>query len=207
MIRVLAVDDHAVVRSGVELALAGYDDLEFAGSARSGEEAVVLAGVTQPDVVLMDLEMPGMDGIEATRRIITAHPDTRVVILTAFSDRPRVLRALDAGACGYLLKDAEPEEVVAAVRAAAAGQAPLAPKAAASVLVELRARQPGDELTRREGEVLALLTEGLANKAIADRLRISERTVKAHVSAVLRTLGVADRTQAALWAERHGMRQ
>jgi len=205
VIRVLVADDHAVVRAGVELALTGHDDVELTASVSSGAEAVALARERNPHVVLMDLEMPGLDGIEATRQIVRARAETRVVILTAFSDRPRVLRALDAGACGYLLKDVEPDDLVAAVRAAAAGDAPLAPKAAASVLVELRERHPSDELTRREAEVLALLGEGLPNKAIAGRLRISERTVKAHVSAVLRTLGVADRTQAALWAERHGI--
>jgi len=205
VIRVLIADDHAVVRAGVELALSGHDDLELAGAARSGTEAVALTSEREPDVVLMDLEMPGLDGIEATRQIVSARPETRVVILTAFSDQPRVLRALIAGACGYLLKDVEPEDLVAAVRAAAAGEAPLAPKAAASVLVRLRERQPGDELTERKAEVLALLAQGLPNKAIAERLRISERTVKAHVTAVFRALGVADRTQAALWAERHGM--
>jgi DNA-binding NarL/FixJ family response regulator len=205
VIRVLIADDHAVVRSGVEQALSGHDDVELAGSASSGPEAISLARRQEPQVVLMDLEMPGMDGIEATRRILADRSETRVVVLTAFSDRPRVLRALDAGACGYMLKDAEPEELVAAVRAAAAGDAPLAPKAAASVLVERQERRPGEELTRREREVLALLAEGLPNKLIADRLRISERTVKAHVSAVFRTLGLSDRTQAALWAERHGV--
>jgi DNA-binding NarL/FixJ family response regulator len=205
VIRVLIADDHAVVRTGVEQALTDHDDVELVGSAGSGPEAVTLAREQEPQVVLMDLEMPGMDGIEATRQIIAARAETRVVVLTAFSDRPRVLRALDAGACGYLLKDAEPEELVAAVRAAAAGEAPLAPKAAASLLVERSERQPVEELTRREEEVLALLAEGLPNKVIADRLRISERTVKAHVSAVLRALGVVDRTQAALWAERHGI--
>ena len=142
MIRVLIADDHAVVRSGVEQALTGHADLRLAGSSGSGPEAVTLAREQQPEVVLMDLEMPGMDGIEATRQIVAARAATRVVVLTAFSDRPRVLQALDAGACGYLLKDAEPEDLVAAVRAAAAGEAPLAPKAAASVLVERRERRP-----------------------------------------------------------------
>ncbi|HKP17161.1 MAG TPA: response regulator transcription factor [Gaiellaceae bacterium] len=205
MIRVLIADDHAVVRSGVEHALAGHADVELAGTAASGPEAVTLAREQEPEVVLMDLEMPGMDGIEATRQIVAERAETRVVVLTAFSDRPRVLRALDAGACGYLLKDAEPEDLVAAVRAAAAGEAPLAPKAAASVLVERRERRPADDLTEREREVLGLIAEGLPNKLIANRLRISERTVKAHVSAVLRRLGVDDRTQAAVWANRHGL--
>jgi DNA-binding NarL/FixJ family response regulator len=167
VIRVLIADDHAVVRTGVEQALTDHDDVELVGSAGSGPEAVTLAREQEPQVVLMDLEMPGMDGIEATRQIIAARAETRVVVLTAFSDRPRVLRALDAGACGYLLKDAEPEELVAAVRAAAAGEAPLAPKAAASLLVERSERQPVEELTRREEEVLALLAEGLPNKVIA----------------------------------------
>jgi DNA-binding NarL/FixJ family response regulator len=205
VIRVLIADDHAIVRAGVEQALLGHDDVVLTGAAASGSEAVALALEHRPDVILMDLEMPGMDGIEATGRIVAERAETRVVVLTAFSDRPRVLRALDAGACGYLLKDAEPEDLVAAVRSAAAGEAPLAPKAAASVLVERRERRPADELTDREREVLALLAQGLPNKLIADRLDITERTVKAHVSAVFRALGVVDRTQAALWAERHGL--
>ena len=201
MIRVLVADDH----SGVERALAGHDDVELAGSAGSASEAVALAHEHQPQVVLMDLEAPGMDGIEATRQIVADNAKTRVVVLTAFSDQPRVLRALAAGACGYLLKDAEPEDLVSAVRAAAAGEVPLAPEAAASVLVERRERRSLERLSRREREVLALLAEGLPNKAIAERLWITERTVKTHVTAILRALEVTDRTEAALWAERHGV--
>jgi DNA-binding NarL/FixJ family response regulator len=205
MIRVLIADDHALVRAGIEQTLYGIEGVELVGSARGGADAVELALERRPDVVLMDLEMPEVDGIEATRRIVDACPGARVVVLTAFSDRPRILRALDAGASGYLLKDAEPEELLAGVRAAAAGDAPLDPKAARPVLVERRERQPADELTEREREVLVLLAGGLANKQIARRLAISEKTVKAHLTSVFRRIGVFDRTQAALWAERHGL--
>jgi DNA-binding NarL/FixJ family response regulator len=205
MIRVLIADDHALVRAGIEQTLDGIEGLELVGSARGGAHAVELALERRPDVVLMDLEMPEVDGIEATRRIVDSCPGARVVVLTAFSDRPRILRALDAGASGYLLKDAEPEELLAGVRAAAAGDAPLDPKAARTVLVERRERQPAEELTEREREVLFLLAGGLANKQIARRLAISEKTVKAHLTSVFRRIGVFDRTQAALWAERHGL--
>jgi DNA-binding NarL/FixJ family response regulator len=205
VIRVLVADDHALVRAGIEQVLAGRDDIDLVGSAAGGAEAVALATERAPDVVLMDLQMPGVDGIAAIRRLAAERPRTRVVVLTAFSDRPRILEALDAGAAGYLLKDAAPEEVLAGIRAAAAGDAPLDPKAARTILSELRERQPADELTEREQEVLRLVARGLANKQIARTLQISEKTVKAHLTSVFRTIGVFDRTQAALWAERHGL--
>ena len=205
IIRVLLADDHAIVRAGIEQALRSFEDVELVGSAPSGAEAVTLAAERRPDVVLMDLQMPEVDGIEATRLIVDACPATRVVVLTAFSDRTRILDALDAGASGYLLKDADPDELLAGIRAAAAGGAPLAPMAARAVLVERRERQPTDELTDREREVLVLVAEGLSNKLIARRLDITEKTVKAHLTSAFRRIGVFDRTQAALWAERHGL--
>lgn len=204
MIRILLAEDHAVVRAGVEGLLANAEDIEVVGAATDGEEAVALATELSPDVVLIDLSMPRLDGIEATKRILAARPETRVVVLTAFSDRDRILGALDAGALGYLLKDAVPEELLGAVRAAARGEAPLAPKAASAVLAA-RAAHRNAELTEREQEVLALVAEGLPNKLIARRLEISEKTVKAHLTRVFERIGVSDRTQAALWAQRHGI--
>jgi DNA-binding NarL/FixJ family response regulator len=203
VIRVLLAEDHAVVRSGLLQLLGGIDEFEVVGAAAGGEEAVALAAEHRPDVVLMDLEMPGIDGIEATRRIRGANESVNVVVLTAFSDRQRILDAIDAGAVGYLLKDAEPEELIRGLRAAARGESPLAPKAA-QALVAARAEQQTDpELTPREREVLALLADGLPNKLIARRLDISEKTVKAHLTNIFQRIGVTDRTQAALWAQKH----
>jgi DNA-binding NarL/FixJ family response regulator len=203
MIRVLLAEDHAVVRGGLLQLLGDIDDFEVVGAATGGEEAVTLAAEHKPDVVLMDLEMPGIDGIEATRRIREADPGVNVVVLTAFSDRGRILSAIDAGAVGYLLKDAEPDELIRGLQAAARGESPLAPKAA-QALVAARAEQQTDpELTPREQEVLALLADGLPNKLIARRLDISEKTVKAHLTNIFHRIGVTDRTQAALWAQRH----
>ena len=202
MIRVVIAEDHAVVRSGLVQLLAAVDDVDVVGVAAGGEDAVVQAAEQRPDVVLMDLEMPDMDGIEATRRIRRNDPTVNVVVLTAFSDRQRILDAIDAGAVGYLLKDAEPEELVRGLAAAARGESPLAPKAA-QALVAARAEQSSDpELTPREREVLDLLADGLPNKLIARRLEISEKTVKAHLTNVFQRIGVTDRTQAALWAQR-----
>jgi DNA-binding NarL/FixJ family response regulator len=203
VIRVLLAEDHAVVRGGLLQLLGDLDEMDVVGAATGGAEAVELAAEHQPDVVLMDLEMPGMDGIEATRRIRAADPEINVVVLTAFSDRGRILDAIDAGAVGYLLKDAEPDELIRGLQAAARGESPLAPKAA-QALVAARAEQQGDpELTPREREVLALLADGLPNKLIARRLDISEKTVKAHLTSIFQRIGVTDRTQAALWAQRH----
>jgi DNA-binding NarL/FixJ family response regulator len=203
MIRVLLAEDHAVVRGGLLQLLGDIDGFDVVGAAAGGEEAVKLAAEHKPDVVLMDLEMPGIDGIEATRRIRGADPDVNVVVLTAFSDRGRILDAIDAGAVGYLLKDAEPEELIRGLQAAARGESPLAPKAA-QALVAARAEQSSDpELTPREREVLALLADGLPNKLIARRLDISEKTVKAHLTNIFQRIGVTDRTQAALWAQKN----
>jgi len=204
MIRVLLAEDHPVVRAGLEGLLANAEDMEVTAAATDGEEAVSLATELAPDVVLIDLSMPRLDGIEATRRILSRRPQTHVVVLTAFSDRERILGALDAGALGYLLKDAAPEELLGAIRAAARGEAPLAPKAATEVLAA-RAGRRDAELSGREREVLALVAEGLPNKLIARRLEISEKTVKAHLTRVFERIGVSDRTQAALWAQRHGI--
>ena len=202
MIRVLLAEDHAVVRTGLLQLLNHIDTIEVVAAASGGEEAVALASEHHPDVVLMDLEMPGMDGIEATRRIRAAQPRVNVVVLTAFSDRGRILDAIDAGAVGYLLKDAEPEELVRGLEAAARGESPLDPKAA-HALVAARAERSDAELTPREREVLELLVDGLPNKLIARRLEISEKTVKAHLTNIFHRIGVSDRTQAALWAQRN----
>ncbi len=205
MIRVLIADDHAVVRTGLTQLVGTFDGVELVGAAANGEEAVALCAERDPDVVLMDLEMPVLDGIGATARITAEQPKVAVVVLTSFSDRERILRALDAGAVGYLLKDSEPEELARAIEAAARGDAPLDPRAAGALLSARRSAQPAQELSEREREVLLMVAEGLPNKLIARRLSISEKTVKAHLTSVYRTIGVTDRTQAALWAERNGL--
>jgi len=205
MIRVVLVDDHAVVRAGLAQLLASADDIDVVGEASDGEEAVRVAVDRGADVVLMDLSMPNVDGSEATRRLQAAAPDANVVVLTSFSDRERILDALDAGAVGYLLKDAEPDELVRGIRAAARGESPLAPKAAHAVLTARTDPPPAQQLTDREREVLGLLADGLPNKLIARRLGISEKTVKAHLTRVFQAIGVSDRTAAALWAQRQGI--
>jgi DNA-binding NarL/FixJ family response regulator len=202
VIRLLIADDHAVVRAGLAQLAATFQDVEVVASAGDGREAVELCAEHAPDVVLMDLEMPVLDGIAATAQIAS---ETRVLVLTSFADRERILRALDAGAVGYVLKDAEPAELAAAIRAAARGDVPLDPKAARVLLSARRGSSPSAELSDREREVLRHVAGGLPNKLIAARLGISEKTVKAHLTSVYRTIGVTDRTQAALWAERHGM--
>jgi DNA-binding NarL/FixJ family response regulator len=204
MIRVLAADDHPLALAGLRQLLGALDDIELVGAATGGEEAVHLAVEHEPDVVLMDLEMPGMDGIEATRAMLAQRPGTVVVVLTSFSDRERILAALDAGAVGYLLKDVQPDELARAIQAAAGGQAPLDPRAARELLAGRRI-PAAPALTAREEEVLALVAEGMPNKLIARRLEISERTVKGHLTHVFERIGVTDRTQAALWAREHGL--
>ena len=202
--RVLLVDDHQLVRAGLSTLVASADDLEVVGEAADGSAAVEAAVLHRPDVVLMDLSMPVLDGVEATRQIADTMPDTKVVVLTSFSDRDRVTAALEAGAVGYLLKDCEPGELLAAVRAAALGHAPLDPRVAHALLPSRDRTAPAEpDLSPREREVLELVAEGLANKQIARRLGIAERTVKAHVGSVFRRIGVADRTSAALWARDH----
>ena len=206
MILVAIADDHRVVRVGLEQLLGTFDDVELVGAAAGGEEAVALCAAERPDVLLLDLAMPDLDGIAVTRRVAAEVPETRVVLFTSFSDRDGIVAALDAGAVGYLLKDAEPQDIHNAIRAAARGEAPLAPKAAAALLAERAPRASGTpELTGREREILALVLDGMANKQIARRLGISEKTVKGHLTNVFQRIGVTDRTQAAIWAERSGL--
>ncbi len=206
MIRVAIADDHRVVRVGLEQLLRTFDDVELVGAADGGIAAVDLCSATTPDVLLLDLSMPDLDGIGVTRRVGDVAPATRVVLFTSFSDREGIVGALDAGAIGYLLKDAEPDEIHAALRAAARGEAPLAPKAAAVLLSTRSERTPGEiELTPRERDVLSLVIDGYANKQIARRLGITEKTVKGHLTNLFQRIGVSDRTQAALWAERTGI--
>jgi DNA-binding NarL/FixJ family response regulator len=204
-IRVVIVDDHAVLRAGLEQLLGGEPDLEVVGKASEGAEAIGLVRSVRPDVVLMDLQMPGVDGVAATRQIV-AESLADVLVLTSYSDAERIVGALDAGALGYLLKDAEPEEVLRGIRAVARGESPINPRAARELLGARRTTSArAADLTSREREVLALVRQGLANKQIARRLGISERTVKAHLTSTFQRIGVTDRTQAALWAERNGV--
>lgn len=205
MIRVAVVDDHTIVRNGLVALLGAHADLEIVGAAGDGEAAVTLCVEQRPDVVLMDLSMPGVGGIEATRRIAAEAPGVQVVVLTSFMDRERIVEALSAGAIGYLLKDAEPEELIRGIHTAARGESPLDPRAARTMLGAQRAPDPLDVLTDREREVLVLVAEGLPNKQIGRRLEISEKTVKAHLTSIFRAIGVTDRMQAGLWARRHGL--
>jgi len=201
-VRVLVVDDHAMVRKGLVQLLTVVEGLEVVGEAAEGRSAVQAASELRPDVVLMDLQMPGLDGVGATREIVAAGT-AQVLVLTSFSDAERIVDALDAGAVGYMLKDAEPDDLVEAVRSVARGDSPLHPRVARQLL-SARARRPAAvTLTSREREVLELVRDGLANKQIARRLGISERTVKAHLTSTFQRIGVVDRTQAALWAERN----
>jgi DNA-binding NarL/FixJ family response regulator len=199
----LVVDDHVIVRSGLEQLLATADDIEIVATAADGEAALASLAEHDPDVVLMDLSMPGMDGVEATRRITSEHPGRRVLVLTSYSDRSRIMDALAAGADGYLLKHAEPDEIVLAIRSVHEGGSPLDPKAARVLLEARRAADTSTALTDREVEVLRLVQAGLSNKQIGRKLGIRERTVKAHLTRIFQRLGVADRTQAALWASRN----
>jgi len=204
MISVLLAEDHPVVRNGLVELLGSEPDIEIAAAVGDGAAAVAALDDNDPDIVLLDLTMPEMDGIEATRIVLEHRPDTRVVILTASADREQMLRAVDAGALGYLLKDASPTELIEGIRAASRGESPLDPKVARELLADRReTRAP--QLTDREREVLALVGEGLPNKLIARRLEISEKTVKAHLTRVFTEIGVTDRTQAALWARGHGI--
>ena len=202
-ITVAIVDDHELVRSGLESILSLYDDLELVGQARSGEAAVALCAARRPDVVLMDLIMPGMDGVAATELLLRRSPGTKVLALTSFSDSELIERALRAGAIGYLLKSVSGDELAAAIRRAHAGLSTLAPEAA-QVLIDAVTTPASDGvlLTAREREVLSLLTEGLTNAEIAARLYVSLSTVKTHVSSIIAKLGASTRTEAATIAVR-----
>jgi DNA-binding NarL/FixJ family response regulator len=210
-IRVFLVDDHRVVRSGVSAYLELVDDIEVIGEAGDGSEALERIALLEPesalpDVVLMDLLMPVMDGIDTTREIKSRWPAIEVVAMTSFVEEAKVRAALEAGAAGYLLKDADADQVAQAIRTAYAGQTHFDPTIARLLADSMRGpHRPGEDLTPREREVLGLLAEGAANRQIAETLVVSERTARTHVSAILSKLGLASRTQAALWAVREGL--
>jgi DNA-binding NarL/FixJ family response regulator len=203
MIRVAVVDDHAIVRTGLAQLLSTAPDIELVGMAEDGAAALDLIAAEGADVVLMDLSMPVMDGIQATRLIVERHPESRVVVLTSMSEHSRIVEALNAGADGYILKHAAPDELLNAIRAAHDGGVPLDPIAARAMLTKRQQPRPDAGLTDRERQVLHLVGDGLPNKQIARRLEISERTVKAHLTSIFQRIGVRDRTQAALWVERN----
>ncbi len=213
LIRVLLVDDHKVVRQGLQAFLSGESDIEVVAEASNGRQALdrlmaLHAEGLLPDVVLMDLMMEPIDGVQATREIRSRFADVEVVVITSFLEEERVQAALDAGASGYVLKDAEVDEIVGAVRAACRGELHLDPVVAKRLMRSMRAptgREPAAELTERELEILRLLAAGHSNKEIAAQLVISERTARTHVSNILGKLGLASRTQAALWAVREGL--
>jgi NarL family two-component system response regulator LiaR len=217
-ITVLIVDDHAVVRQGLRTFIDLQDDMQVVGEGADGAEAIELARQLQPDVVLLDLVMPTMSGVEATPQIIAASPHSRVLILTSFGEDAQVFPAIRAGAQGYLLKDIHPGDLVQAVREAYQGKVQLHPDIARKLMAAVAAASPSqtrpaesqaapglDQLTEREREVLKLIAEGLNNREIAESLIISEKTVKTHVSSILGKLGLEDRTQAAIWALKHGI--
>jgi DNA-binding NarL/FixJ family response regulator len=199
---VLIVDDHRLVRAGLRTLLAATADIEVVGEAGDGAAAIATAQTTEPDVVLMDLSMPVLDGVAATRAVLELLPPLRIVALTSFADHARVNEILAAGAIGYLLKDCSPEELLSAIRAAAEGHTPLDPRVAGALLPS-RQPDPAGLLSDRERAVLNLVATGMANKQIGRALGISERTVKVHVGNIFRRIGVADRTSAALWAKDH----
>ncbi len=200
LIRVMIVDDHPLVRQGLGQLLSGEQGFEVVAAFESGREAVDAVAALAPDVVLMDVSMPGMDGVAATRELLRRRPQTRVVMLTSYAEDETVIAAIDAGASGYLLKDAEPEELMKGVQSAARGDVPLAPRAARAVLGARHRPVNNEHLTPREEEVLALVGRGLPNKQIAVQLGISEKTVKAHLTNVFQRIGVFSRTEAAIWA-------
>jgi NarL family two-component system response regulator LiaR len=203
-IRVLVVDDHAVVRNGIKFSLTPYPDLEFVGEAENGEKALKICQEIQPDVVLMDAKMPGMDGIAATRSIRSQYPHVQVIILTSFQEGYLVRDALQAGAIGYMLKDASIEDLVGAIRSANVGRASLSSEAGqALVQAVVQDSEPGFDLTERELEVLALIVDGLSNDQIAAQLAVSFSTARFHVSTILAKMGAANRAEAAALAVKH----
>jgi NarL family two-component system response regulator LiaR len=209
-IRVLIVDDHGVVRQGLRTYLELLDDIEVIGEAENGIEALAQVRQHRPDVVLMDLVMPEMDGIEATRQVCAISPSTRVIVLTSFADDEKVFPAIKAGATGYLLKDVSPADLTNAIRTVQAGETHLHPDITKKLVAQLTSPKPDrepvlDDLTPRELEVLRLIAQGMNNRQIALALSISEKTVKTHVSNILSKLHLADRTQAAIYAHRHGV--
>lgn len=207
-IRVVLVDDHGVVLEGLRAYLDVEPDIQVVGDARDGNEAIQRVLELNPDVVVMDLVMPNMDGVEATTRVKELRPDTKVIVLTSFLDDERVVPAIRGGATSYLLKDVAAADLARAIRGAYAGQAQLHPEVARRLMAQVtgaRKPEPGADLTEREREVLRLLAQGRSNKEIARELVVSERTVKGHVSNILGKLGLQDRTQAALFAVRHGL--
>jgi len=209
-IRILIADDHHVVRRGLAFYLKTQPDFEIAGEAANGEEAVKKAAELKPDIVLMDLDMPVMDGIAATAKIKEQQPNMKIMILTSFSDQNHVIPAVEAGALGYQLKDVEPDELAASIRKLASGENQLHPKATSHLLSQISAnrketKKPLDELTKREKEVLKEIASGKSNKEISSSLFITEKTVKTHVSSILSKLELADRTQAALYAVKNGL--
>jgi NarL family two-component system response regulator LiaR len=206
--RVLLVDDHAVVRGGTRLFLEGYEDIVVVGDAADGAQALDLTLALQPDVVLMDLAMPTVDGVEATRRIKAARPDTEVIVLTSFVEDAQISAVIQAGAIGYVLKSADPIEIVAAIRAARQGEVHLDPAVARRLMQAMakpKTSELAEPLTEREREVLALLARGAANKEIARELGVTEKTAKGHVGNILGKLGLTSRTQAVIYALRHNL--
>ncbi|OZM56841.1 DNA-binding response regulator [Lottiidibacillus patelloidae] len=209
-IRVVIADDHHVVRRGLVFFLKTQSDIEIVAEAQNGEEAVTLVKEHKPDVVLMDLVMPVMDGIEATKQILAEMPTLKIIMLTSFSDQEHVIPAIRAGASGYQLKDIEPDQLVSAIRAVHRGETQLHPKVTSHIMTHMAKGEEKEEnlielLTKREKEVLAEIANGKSNKEIADTLFITEKTVKTHVSNIFSKLDVADRTQAALYAVKHGL--
>ncbi len=209
-ITVMLVDDHAIVRGGVAAYLSAQKDIEVVGEAASGKEAVELAEKLAPDVVLMDLLMPQMDGVEATWRVRRVSPRSQVIVLTSYHEDTHIFPAIKAGALSYLLKDIEPQELAEAIRSASRGEATVHPKVASRMMAELRGDQDQainsyNALTEREQEVLRRIADGMSNAQIAEALVISEKTVKSHVSNILNKLHLSDRTQAAVFAWREGI--